>query len=76
MVLIFRNTDKKRRERLALKKALGGSCREPRKQIKVVSTAKKRRSSMREMQLAPAGQIPLPRRGKFRSQRCRFIDYK
>ncbi|CBY32981.1 unnamed protein product [Oikopleura dioica] len=59
---LTRNTDKKRRERLALKKALGGSCREPRKQIKVVSTAKKRRSSIREMQQAPAGQIPLPRR--------------
>ena len=59
----FRNTDKKRRERNALKKAMGGRP-EPRKQIKVVSTGnKKKRRERSDMQAAPPGQIPLPRRG-------------
>ena len=42
-----------------------GGRSEPRKQIKVVSTGnKKKRRERSDMQAAPPGQIPLPRRGK------------
>jgi len=36
---------------------------EPRKQIRVVSSKKRKEKTNRQFQEAPSGQIPLPRRG-------------